>query len=102
MIKKTSKHTDETVCASTVKHYLPMVTSLVDCHKDPESYAILQCSNNTLSITWYTNLQYYGDVRTLPEKQRNRLLDRLRKASLGFLKIFVINHNPPYVLHTET
>ena len=76
------------------------MTFFVDCHKDPESDAVLQCSNNTLSITWYTDLQYHGDIRTLPDKLYNRFMDRLRKASLGFLKIFVINHNPPYVLRT--
>ena len=67
---------------------------LVDCSAVPQ--AKLSCENDTLTVTWSTDVVYDAAVTQIPDYVKQRLMERLLNANVyDSLKLVVINRQPP-------
>ena len=67
---------------------------LSDCK--PLTHAELSCENDTLTVTWPTDITYDGTVTQIPHKLLKRLTDRLLFESRHpILSLVITSRNPP-------
>ena len=67
----------------------------VDCSAGSDS-ATLSCDNDSLVVSWSTNVTYNGSVTEIPAYLYNRLTDRLVSESrYPLLNLVVISRQPP-------
>ena len=67
----------------------------VDCSAGSDS-ATLSCENDSLVVSWSTNVAYNGSVTEIPAYLYNRLTDRLVSESrYPLLNLVVISRQPP-------
>ena len=71
-----------------------IICILVDCSVVPQ--AKLSCENDTLTVTWSTDVVYDAAVTQIPDYVKQRLMERLLNANVyDSLKLVVINRQPP-------
>ena len=67
----------------------------LDCSAGSDS-ATLSCENDSLVVSWSTNVTYNGSVTEIPAYLYNRLTDRLISESrYPILNLVVISRQPP-------
>ena len=67
-----------------------------DCRPKVGSQAKLSCDNDTLTVTWSTDVTFDGTVTEIPDELKQRLTDRFVKESkYPTLSIVVISRMPP-------
>ena len=68
----------------------------VDCSSKVGSQAKLSCDNDTLTVTWSTDITFDGRVTEIPETLMKKLTDRLiERSRYPTLSIVVISRMPP-------
>ena len=67
-----------------------------DCRPQAGSQAMLTCENDTLTVTWSTDVTFDGSVTEIPNALKQRLTDRLIEWSrYPTLSMLVITRIPP-------
>ena len=69
----------------------------VDCDIKTDPAARIRCENETMiSVTWTTNVTFDATVTEIPTLLKQRLTDRVIKASRHpILGLVIINRQPP-------
>ena len=68
----------------------------IDCEVQSEPPVLIYCENDTLTVTWSTDLAYDGSVTQIPDRLYQRLTDRLQfESAHPILRLVVINRQPP-------
>ena len=68
----------------------------IDCEVQSEPPVLIYCENDTLTVTWSTDLTYDGSVTQIPDRLYQRLTDRLQfESTHPILRLVVINRQPP-------
>lgn len=73
-----------------------MMLYFKDCIPAPGAEAELTCGNDTLTVSWPTDIIFDGSVTELPDTLLQRLTDRLYKESrYPILSLVVVTNVPP-------
>ena len=72
----------------------PLMYTFSDC--TPVQQAQLSCENDTLTVTWSTNVVYDARVTQVPDVINQRIRARLLNSEADLiLKMVIINRRPP-------
>lgn len=71
---------------------------LTDCTILTKPTPVLSCEDNTLTVTWYTDITYNAAVVEIPSDQYQRLTDKLLlESKYPILGSVITNKIPPRV-----
>jgi hypothetical protein len=80
-----------------------MITQLIEitncfteCDMQPGASPVMVCANDTLAVTWPTDLTFDGTVTEIPADHLERFTERLKEESEHpILDVVVISNVPP-------
>ena len=69
---------------------------ILDCKMATVSSALMTCENDTMTVTWLTDVTYNATVSQIPADVSHRITERLVAAGRNpLLSLVITNRQPP-------